>query len=104
MSYMFPFVEGDVFAGEVWDENINICSSFDVMNSINDVYVRVLPIFGVLIADEVDHMSLNCMSFDHQEVYDAIVSVWYLKGWFHNSDICLLFPVSSVGKEPTFLL
>ena len=49
---MFPFVEGDVFVGVVGDKNINICSSFDVMNSINDVYVGVLLFFGVLITDE----------------------------------------------------
>ena len=43
MSYIFSFVEGDVFAGVVWNENINICFSFDVMDSFNDVYVGVFP-------------------------------------------------------------
>ena len=43
------------------------------------------------------------MSLDLHE-YDAIVSGQYPKVWFHNSDICLLFTVSSVGKESTFLL
>ena len=35
--------------------------------------------FGVLITDEVGHMSLNSKSFDLYR-YDAIVSGWYLKG------------------------
>ena len=34
------------------------------MDSINDVYVEVFPFFGVLITDEVSHMSLNYISFD----------------------------------------
>ena len=45
MSYMFPFIKGDMFVGIILDENINICSSLDVINSINDVYVGVLTIF-----------------------------------------------------------
>ena len=43
MSHMFPFVKGNVFVGVVPDKNINICSSLDVVNSISDVYVGVLP-------------------------------------------------------------
>ena len=35
------------------------------MYSINDVYVRVFPLFGLLITDEVSCMSLKYMSFDH---------------------------------------
>ena len=103
MSHIFPFVEGDVFVGVVWDENINIYFSFGVMNSISDMYVGVLPFFGVLITDEVGCMPLNCMFFD-LDLYDTIVSGWYPKGWFHNSNICLLFTISGVGKNSTFLL
>ena len=103
MSYLFPFVEGDVFVGVVWDKDIDICSSFDVMNSINDVYVGVFPFCGVLITDKVGHMAVNCMSL-YLHRYDAIVSGQYLKGWFHNSNICPLFTVSSVGKKSTFPL
>ena len=36
------------------------------------------PFFGVLITDEVGHMSLNCMPFD-LDWYDSIVAGWYLK-------------------------
>ena len=43
MSYIFPFVEGDVFVGVVWNENINMVFPFDVMDAINDVYVGVFP-------------------------------------------------------------
>ena len=103
MSYMFPFVEGDVFVGVVWDEITSLCFSFDVMNSTNNVYVGLLPFFWVLIANEVGCMSLNFMSFDLHR-YDTILSGQYLKDWFQNSDICLLFTVSSVGKESTFIL
>ena len=56
-----------------------------------------------MTTDEVGGMSLNCMSFNLHR-YDAIVSGWYLKSLFHNSTICLLFTVYSVGKESTFLL
>ena len=45
MSYIFPFVKVDMFVGVIWDENIDICSSLDVVNSIGDVYVGVLTIF-----------------------------------------------------------
>ena len=38
--------------------------SFDVMDSINNVYVGVFPFFGVLITDEIWHMSLDYMPFD----------------------------------------
>ena len=100
MSYLFPFLEDDVFARVVWNENINICSFFDVMDSINDVYVGVFLFLGVLITDEVGHMSLNCMTF-YPDRYDAIVSRKYLKSWIYNSNICLLFTVSGVGKEST---
>ena len=44
MSNVFPFVEGDVFVGVVGNENIKICFSFDVMDSISDVHVGVFPI------------------------------------------------------------
>ena len=49
------------------------------MDAINDVYVGVFPFSGVMITDEVGHMSLNYMSFDLDR-YDAIVSGQYLKG------------------------
>ena len=103
MSYIFPFVEGDVFGHVVWDENINICFSFVVMYSVNDMYAGVLPFFGVLITDEVGCVSLKYMSFDLGR-NNAIVSGWYPKGWFHNSNICLRFTVFDVSKESTLLL
>ena len=120
MSYIFPFVEGDMFVGVISNNNINICFSFDVVDSINDVYAGVFPFFGVLITDEVSHMSLNYMFFDLNR-YDVIVLEWYLKGWFYNSNICfclqflvyvrnlpflyvaILFSVLDIGQEE-FLL
>ena len=59
--------------------NSNICSSFDIMESINEVYVGVFSFFGVLITEEVGCMFLNYMSFDLGR-YDTIMSGQYLKG------------------------
>ena len=102
MSYIFPFVEVDVFVGVDWNKNINICFSFDVVDAINDVYIGVFPLFGILITDEVGCMSLNYMSFDLDR-YNSIVYGLYLKGWFYIN-IFLLLAVSGVGKESTLLL
>ena len=70
------------------------------MDAINDVYVGVFPFSGVLITDEVGCMSLNFMSFDLVR-YGTIVSGWYLKSWYYDTNICLLCAVSGVGKEST---
>ena len=49
------------------------------MDSTNDVYLWVFPFFGVLITDEIGHMSPNYMFFDLDR-YDTIMSGQYLKG------------------------
>ena len=38
---MFTFVEIDMFVGVVWNEDVDICFPFDVMDSINNVYIGV---------------------------------------------------------------
>ena len=43
MPYIFSFVESDVFVGVVWDKYIDICFPFEVMDSIDEVYIRIFP-------------------------------------------------------------
>ena len=78
MSYVFPFVEGDMCVGAVRNNNINIC--FPLMLWIPSMMCMLgsFPFFGILITDEVGHMSLRYTLFDLDR-YDTIVSGWYLK-------------------------
>ena len=49
------------------------------MDAINNVYVGIFPLFGILIADEVCCMFFNCMAFD-LDWNDGIVSGGILRG------------------------
>ena len=103
MSYIFSFVEHDVLIGVIWHKNIHICFSFNVVYAIYKVYVGIFPLCWILIADEVCHMSFDCMAFD-LDWNDAIVSGWYFESWLDNPNSCLLFTVSSIGEKSAVLL
>ena len=68
------------------------------MDSIDNFYVGIFPLFGILIADEVCHMSFDL------EWNDAIVSGWYFESLLGNPNGCLLFTVSGVGEKSTIFL
>ena len=70
---------------------------------IDNVYVMILPLCWILIADEVCHMSFDCMAFD-LDWNDVIVLGWYFESWLDNPYSCLLFTVYSVGEKSSVLL
>ena len=72
-SYIFSFVECNVFVCVIGYQNVNRCFSFDVMDAIGDVDIRVSSCCRVLISNEVSLMFLNCLTCDF-DWYDTIVS------------------------------
>ena len=48
------------------------------MNAIYNVYIGILSFCGIVITDEICHMSFNCVAFD-LDWYDAIMSRRYLR-------------------------
>ena len=98
MSYIFSFVECDMLIGVIWHKNIHRYFSYNVVDATENVYVGIFPFHWILIADEVCHMSFNCMLFD-LDWNDAIVSGWYFESWLDNPNSCLLFTVSGVSEK-----
>ena len=78
MSNLSFFFECNVLIGVIWHETTHKCFSFNVMDAIDNVYVRIFPFLGILISYEVYHTSFNFMSFD-LDWNNAIVSGWYLR-------------------------
>ena len=103
MSHIFSFVECDVLIGVMWHKNIHRCFSFNVVDAIDNVYVGILLFCWILIADEICHVSFNCVTFD-LDWNNAIVSGWHLESCLDNPNSCLLFTVSDDGEKSTILL
>ena len=103
MSYIFSFVECNVLIGVIWHKNIHRCFSFNVVYAIHNVYVGIFPLCWILIADEVCHMSFDCMAFD-LDWNDAIMSWWYFESLPANPNSCLLLTIYSVGEKSAILL
>ena len=50
---VFPFMEGEVFIGVIWDENVDHCPVLDLVNTINYVNVGVSTFGCSVIHDKV---------------------------------------------------
>ena len=103
VSYVFSFVEFNVFVCAIRCQNINRCFSFDAVDAIDDANIRDPSFCWVLISNKLSHMFLNGLTC-HFNWYNTIVSRQHFKGWFDSTYCCLLFTVSYVYKESSFLL
>ena len=72
--------------------------SFDAMDAVYDVDIKVSPFCAILISYEVSHMFINCLTCDFNW-YDTIMSRWCFKGQLNNTYCCLLFTVPGVCEE-----
>ena len=91
-SYVLSFVKGDMFIGIIRYQCVNRCFPFNLVNTVNDVYVGVSSLCWIVISDEISYMFLNYWSCD-LNWYITIVSWWYFKWWFDCANCGLLFTV-----------
>ena len=50
--YVFSFVKGDVFICLIWNQDVDRCFPFDLVNSVNDIDVGVPTLYWIVICDE----------------------------------------------------
>ena len=98
----WAFKKLNVFVCIIRHQNIKRCFTFDAVDAIEDVNIRV-PFVESSSVIKLSHMFLNCLTCD-LNWYNTIVSRQYFKDQFNNSCCCLLFTVSCICKEFSFLL
>ena len=103
MSNILPCVKSYMFVGIIRNKYVDRCFSLDLVNAINDVDVWVSSLCSVVICDEICHLFFNNWS-TNSNWYNTIVSWQYIECRFNCANGCLLFAVSCICQEFSFLL